>query len=132
MKRANIIPIISVLAAACVLIFIVFLGLKNKVPNGTVRIYVGGELYDQQQLGEERDILISQPDGKKNLLHLSKNGFYMKESNCITLQCIAQGQVTLDNYYKRALGTDILCAHHQVRVELVLTDRTPIPDMPDI
>lgn len=132
MKKINLIPIIAVGIAAVALMAFALLTVKDKAPNGMVDIYVDGKLYAQEKLGSERDVVISQPDGKENILHISADGFHMKSSNCITQQCIAQGPVTLDNYYRRALGTEILCAHHQVRIELVLTDRTPDPDMPDI
>lgn len=130
--KKNLFLILGAVLVACLLLFAAKQGMKNKVPNGMVRIYVGGKLYAQEQLSTPRDIPIIQPDGKKNILYLMEDGFYMKESTCLTQQCIKQGQVTLDNYYKRSMGVEILCAHHQVKVELVLTDRTPVPDLPDI
>lgn len=132
MKKKNLILILGIFFIACSLLLASWAAMQNKAPNGLVRIYIGSDLYAQEELRDERDITISQEDGKVNILHLTENGFYMKESTCITQQCIEQGPVTLDNYYKRALGTRIICAHHQVQVELVLTDRTPVPDLPDI
>lgn len=132
MKHKNLILILGVSFIACILLIVARLGMQGKAPNGLVRIYVGNELYAQEELQDERDITISQPDGKTNILHLMENGFYMKESTCITQQCIEQGQVTVDNYYKRALGARVICAHNEVQVELVLTDRTAVPDLPDI
>lgn len=132
MIKKNIIIILGVVVIACVLIIVSQTVMGQKSPNGLVRIYIGGDLYSQEELLLERDITISQPDGKTNILHLMENGFYMKESTCLTQQCIQQGQVTVDNYHMRALGTRVICAHNEVQVELVLTDRTPAPDLPDI
>lgn len=132
MSKKNIFLILGVVIIACILIIVSQTTLLGKAPNGLVRIYISGQLHSQEELLMERDVTISQPDGKTNILHLMENGFYMKESTCITQQCIQQGQVTVDNYDKRALGTRIICAHNEVQVELVLTDRTPSPDLPDI
>ena len=132
MTKKNLLLIGGTMLIACMLLAVARMGMQNKAPNGLVRIYLKDQLYSQERLSSPRDITINQPDGKTNILHLMENGFYMKESTCSNQLCIEQGQVTVDNYYKRHMGTDIYCSPHGVRVELVLTDRTPVPDLPDI
>lgn len=105
---------------------------NGKTPTGMVRIYVNGQIHTEAMLGQERDIEISQPDGKKNILHLTNNGFFMASSTCTNQLCIQQGEVTAENYYLRALGARVVCLPNEVQAELVLLDRTAPPDAPDI
>ena len=132
MKKKDIWLIAVVLIAALALFSVSKFMDAGKTAPGLVRIYLDGELYKEEKLGEERDIEIIQENGEKNILHLTPDGFFMSYSTCHNQLCIQQGQVTLDNYFNRSLGTHVLCLPHLVDVELVLLDRTPVPDLPDI
>ena len=132
MKKKEILLLLGALVLAAVLFSVSQLINVGKEAAGLVRIYVDGKLYQEEKLGLEREIEIIQETGEKNILHLTPDGFSMAYSTCHNQLCIQQGQVTLDNYYARSLGTHVLCLPHRVDVELVLLDRTPVPDLPDI
>jgi len=132
MKKKEILLLLGALLLALVLFSVSQMMNIGKEAAGLMRIYVDGELYREEKLGKEREIEITQETGEKNILHLTPDGFYMAYSTCHNQLCIQQGKVTLDNYYSRSLGTHVLCLPHRVDVELVLLDRTPVPDLPDI
>ena len=90
-----------------------------------------GRFYADEPLGRVRDVEIVQEDGKRNVIHLTENGFCMQYSTCDNQLCVQMGAVTVDNYYLRALQNRVLCLPNGVSLELVLTDRTPVPDLPD-
>lgn len=130
--KKNLFLLSAVLILAALFYLVFYCSFFGKKPNGLVRIYVGHQLFAQEALQDERDIEIRQESGQVNVLHLTSNGFYMKDANCLTHQCIDQGEVTTQNYPHRALGTKIICAHHNLWAELVLIEQTPPPEMPDI
>ena len=132
MKKKDLILIVAMMLIAGGLLAAVTLSTAGTASSGQVRIYVNDQLYAQESLGKERDIAITQPDGQENILHLTADGFYMLRANCVSQDCIHQGPVTAENYYQRALLNKVVCAHNNVYVELVLTNQTPPPDMPDI
>lgn len=132
MKKKELLFLLSALLLAILIFGVSRLMGAGKEASGLVRIYVNGEFHSQEKLGSEREIEITQENGHKNILCITQDGFYMAASTCTNQLCIQQGQVTLDNYYQRALGTHVLCLPNGVDVELVLLDRTPVPDMPDI
>ena len=128
----NLILALVLLAAALGLILYGVLSQKGQTPAGILRITVGGHFYADEPLGRERDVEIVQADGKRNVIHITENGFYMKQSTCDNQLCVHQGTVTVDNYYLRALQNQVLCLPNGVVLELVLVDRTPVPDLPDM
>ena len=132
MKKKEIILLLSALAVAVLLFSLSKFLDMGKAASGLVRIYVDGKFYQEEKLGADREIEIIQENGARNILHLSPDGFYMAFSTCHNQLCIQQGEVTLENYWNRSLGTHVLCLPHLVDVELVLLDRTPVPDLPDI
>ena len=132
MKKKELFLILGALILAFALFSVAKLMDTGKAAAGVVRIYVDGKLHQEEKLGLEREIEITQKTGEKNILHLTPDGFYMAYSTCHNQLCIGQGQVTLDNYFNRSLGTHVLCLPNRVDVELVLLDRTPVPDLPDI
>lgn len=132
MKKKDLILILAVVLAAFAALGSAAFFTAGKVPSGMVHIYVNNQLFAQEKLGQEKEIPIIQPDGRENILHLLPNGFYMARANCATEDCIHQGLVTTENYHQRPQLNRVVCAHNHVYVELVLTDQTPPPDMPDI
>ena len=127
----NLAIVIALLAAALGLILFGALTQQNKTSANLLRITVGGQFYRDEPLGRERDVVIEQPDGKRNVVHITENGFFMQFSTCENQNCVHQGAVTVDNYYLRALQNQVLCLPNGVILELVLVDRTPMPDLPD-
>ena len=60
------------------------------------------------------------PDGSEwvNIIHVTPQGFYMEKSNCEGQDCIAEGEVTLENRQTRALWNMVICMPHQLVLEL--------------
>ena len=132
LTKRNLLIVAALLLAALGLILYGSLSQSGKVAAGTVRIIVNNQLYAEEPLGRERDVVIDQPDGRRNVVHITENGFYMKESTCKNHDCIGQGTVTTDNYSRRALQNQVICLPNQVILELALTDQTPDPSLPDM
>ena len=128
----NLILVLALLAAALGLILFGLLAQGGKTPAGILRITVNGQWYADEPLGEEREIEIVQSDGKRNVIHILEDGFFMQFSTCDNQLCVHEGTVTVENYYRRALQNRVLCLPNGVSLELVLTDRTPVPDLPDM
>ncbi len=127
----NLVILLVLLAAALGLIVYGLYSQQGKAPAGILRITVNGEFYADEPLGRERDVEIVQADGKRNVIHITEDGFCMKYSTCDNQLCVHEGMVTVDNYYLRVLQNRVLCLPNGVSLELVLTDRTPVPDLPD-
>ncbi|MBE5782172.1 MAG: hypothetical protein E7329_02520 [Clostridiales bacterium] len=132
MKKKDLIILLGAVLLIGLVFLISHLAGFGTAPLGTVRIYVNGELYREERLGQSRDIEIEQATGEKNILHLTENGFYMAHSTCQNQLCVQQGQVTSDNYYLRAMGSRVICLPNRVEAELTLINQTPPPDMPDL
>ena len=75
-------------------------------------------------LDSNREIVIEQPDGERNVVQVFNGGFRMKEANCNNQDCVHQGDVTVDNIAGRVLANQIICLPHQVVLELVTADGT--------
>ena len=123
--------LLSTLTVSLALILIPLLSQGRKAPAGILRITVNGQFYADEPLGRERDVEILQQDGRRNVVHITENGFFMKDSTCKNHDCVQQGEVTTENYHRRALQNRVLCLPNGVSLELVLLDRTPVPDLPD-
>ena len=95
-------------------------------------IIVNNRVQGIYALGEEGDVTVDQGDGVVNVIHMTENGFYMASSTCDNQLCVGQGEVTVDNYQRRILGTSILCLPHNLDLELVVPSHTPDPNAPDI
>lgn len=95
-------------------------------------ISVAGRQSRVEPLDQDRDVEIAQPNGCKNVIHITRNGFHMASSTCENQLCIGQGEVTVDNYTRRILGPYVLCLPNQVELQLVIPGATPSPDAPDI
>ncbi len=132
MKKKELLLLLFALLLALLVFFASRLPGSGKEAAGLVRIQVNGEFYAQEALTDGKTIEILQENGEKNVISLSSDGFRMAYSTCTNQLCIQQGPVTLDNYARRALGTHVLCLPNGVDVELVLLDRTPDPELPDI
>ena len=54
-----------------------------------------------------------------NVLHLTKNGFWMESANCEGQDCVNMGEVTLENREERVLWNMVICPPHQLSLELI-------------
>lgn len=136
LKKKDIIIIVIILLLAIIAYAILQTSNNGKTPNGTVDIYLNGQLYETVEIEDGKEFVIEQPDGKINILEFSKTGVKMKYSNCDNQLCVQQSKVTYENYAKRSLGTSIICLPHRLTITLNLED-SPIPtvepnDIPDI
>ena len=87
---------------------------------GYVVLTVGGRQYgDPIAMDREKIITIRQDDGKVNLVHITPEKVYMESSTCENQDCVGQGEISLDNYDKRILGTYVICLPNNVTIELV-------------
>ena len=68
-----------------------------------------------------RTIRQTMADGSEaiNVLHLTPEGFRMKEANCEGHDCIMEGEVTLENRETRVLWNMIICLPHQLSLEML-------------
>jgi len=58
----------------------------------------------------------------ENVIHVTADGVYMEDSTCENHDCVAQGEVTLDNRKDRILGSMIICLPNQVYLQLCTPD----------
>ena len=87
---------------------------------GYVVLTVGGQQYgDPIAMDREKIITIRQDDGKLNQVHITPEKVYMESSTCENQDCVGQGEISLDNYDKRILGTYVICLPNNVTIELV-------------
>lgn len=131
--RKKEILLIALLCLLCALALGAYhLAAQGKAASGAINVYVDGKLYCTQPLQAGKSITITQQDGSTNVIRMLSNGFYMESSTCFNQVCIHQGEVTVDNWRTRALGTQVLCLPNRVTVELALEDASSAQDAPDI
>lgn len=102
---------------------------RGKHADGTVEIYAEGKLYATARVGQKETITVSR-DGMENVIAFTERGVYMHSSTCKNQLCVGQGEVTLDNYATRSMGTRIICLPNAVEIRLVLSD--PDASLPDV
>ncbi|MCE5342105.1 MAG: NusG domain II-containing protein [Eubacteriales bacterium] len=95
-----------------------------------LRITVPGQTYELVALNEEREIVIEQEDGSRNVVEIFPGGFRMKESNCANQDCVLQGDVTVDNIGERVLANEVICLPHRLVLELVTAAGDPVEAAP--
>ncbi len=121
MKKKDIIIIGIILAVAAVVLVLTGIPSEQESPNAVV-IYIGNEVYKRIPLGREQTITVDQGGGKINEVAITERGVHMHSATCANQDCIKQGEVTLDNYKSRVLGSWIICLPNQVSVELVVEE----------
>lgn len=132
MKKKDLFLIIPLFAAALVL-FIAFHKAPVSVSSDTlVRVYVNGDMYTERLLVPGDKVVIHQENGCENTLVMTENGFYMDYSSCKNQLCVGQGEVNVDNYAIRSLGTHIICLPNRIDAELVLSSPASDPLLPDV
>lgn len=82
-------------------------------------VQVDDTVYAPEALLAERDIELSQPDGKLNVVHVTPDSIRMSSANCKNQDCVHQGAVTLDNRGLRILGNQIICLPNKVLLSLL-------------
>lgn len=90
-----------------------------------VIIYLGSQVYDVLPL-EENTVTIDQGDGRVNEIAITDSSVVMASATCENQNCVHQGEVTLENYETRVLGTYIMCLPNQVTINLSVREE-PAP-----
>ncbi len=135
LRRKDLIVIAAVLLAAALLYGGMMIARSRESLSGKVEIRVDGEVYATLPLNETRTFQIDQADGRRNVLEIGPRGVRMIESTCKNQLCLGQGEVTQDNWTRRALGRAIVCLPNRVLVELALSDgaeKVSDDDPPDV
>ncbi len=124
MKRRDWFILAAVLAVSALLFLLRPTADMAAGTDAYLRITAPDQTFALVPLDGDREIVIEQPDGERNVVQVFKGGFRMKEANCKNQDCIHQGDVTLTNIAGRVLANQIICLPHQVVLELVTADGT--------
>ena len=90
---------------------------------GYVVLTVGGRQYGEPiPMDRDKIITLKQDDGKLNKVHITPEKVYMEFSTCENQDCVGQGEVHVDTYKNRILGTYIICLPNNVSIEMVPAD----------
>ena len=93
---------------------------KAEVVRGHVLLTVGGRQYgDPIPMDRDKIITLRQEDGKINKVHITPEKVYMESSTCDNQDCVQQGEVHVDTYMDRILGTYVICLPNNVSIEMV-------------
>lgn len=93
---------------------------KTESVRGYVVLRVGGRQYgDPIPMDRDKIITLKQDDGKVNKVHITPETVYMESSTCENQDCVGQGEVHVDTYKDRILGTYIICLPNSVSIEMV-------------
>ena len=94
--------------------------LPDEPVKGYVIIMVGSRQYgDPIPMDRDKIITIRQNEEKINRIHITRDSVYMESSTCANQDCVGEGEVTLENYKMRILGTYIVCLPNEVTVEMI-------------
>ena len=93
---------------------------KAEKVRGHVVLTVGGRQYgDPIPMDRDKIITLRQDDGKENKVHITPEKVYMESSTCENQDCVGQGEIHVDTYKDRLLGTYIICLPNNVSIEMV-------------
>ncbi|MCD7708891.1 MAG: NusG domain II-containing protein [Clostridiales bacterium] len=107
----NDIIFIGILAAVCVVIFLIFM-LQKSDGSGWVVVTVDGEEYGRYRLSEEQEIEITDADGNvTNWLEISDGKANMTAADCPDKLCVKQGTIS-------RTGENIVCLPNRVVVSV--------------
>ena len=96
---------------------------KAETVRGYVVLTVGGRQYGEPiPMDRDKIITLKQDDGKLNKVHITPETVYMEFSTCENQDCVGQGEVHVDTYKDRILGTYIICLPNNVSIEMVPAD----------
>ena len=77
-----------------------------------------GMVYEPFPLQQGGRLTLRQPDGKVNVVEVTRDSIRMVESTCENQDCVEQGVVTLENRETRVLTNMIICLPNDVALEL--------------
>lgn len=114
----------AALAAAAVLLFMLFLFLRGDKPGNRVTVTVQGTIYGTYRLDEEQDIPVDTELGH-NLIHISKGTVTMQEADCPDGYCISRGGISHDK-------ETIVCLPHRLVAEIQYSDVQRLPGQDEV
>ncbi|MBR5560891.1 MAG: NusG domain II-containing protein [Clostridia bacterium] len=87
---------------------------------GHVLLTIGNRQYgDPIPMDRDKIITLKQEDGKINKVHITPEKVYMESSTCDNQDCVQQGEIHVDTYQDRILGTYVICLPNNVTIEMV-------------
>ena len=87
---------------------------------GHVVLTIGNRQYgDPIPMDRDKIITLKQEDGKINKVHITPETVYMESSTCDNQDCVQQGEIHVDTYQDRILGTYVICLPNNVTIEMV-------------
>lgn len=93
---------------------------KAETVRGYVVLTVGGRQYgDPIPMDRDKIITIKQESGAINKVHITPEKAYMEYSSCENQDCVQQGEIHMDTYQTRILGTYVICLPNNVTIEMV-------------
>lgn len=93
---------------------------SREAVSGMVEVYARGELFGTAPLSVDQEIRVEQEGGAVNVIRIEGGAVRMAHSSCKNQLCLAQGEITAENWKGRSLGRTIVCLPNQVLVELAL------------
>ncbi len=88
-----------------------------------LRIKQGRDYYELIPLNGPGEIIIRQDGGWENVIHIDYNSVKMHSANCPNLDCVRQGEVTLENMSYRVFQQWVTCLPHQLSLELITREQ---------
>ena len=116
-----------VLAAALILFLLTRPG---ESVSGRVVVSVDGKIFAEGRIGNPEEIAVHSENGGENVVKITETGVSMLCSNCKNQLCVRQGEITPENFRRRALANRIICLPNRVLVEMIVgaSDREDVPD----
>ena len=130
--------VLALVLTAAAILTVIFLSNRNKVALRQLTVYVDGKEYLTSPLIPGEALTVTQENGAENVIRMTEDGFYMESASCPNQDCIAQGEVTCENWRHRKLLEQVICLPNRVVVALELRDASEAPqqqqiiDLPDI
>jgi len=84
-----------------------------------LKVQIGNLVFEPLALTESRDLELTQPDGKQNVVRITPGSIVMHSANCDNQDCVHQGMVSLENKNMRVLQNMIVCLPNQVVLQLL-------------
>lgn len=131
-RKTGIVIIVALCIVSVALLAVFFFLNRSKTASRSLIVTVDGKEYLRSPLIAGETIVIRQEDGCENVIRMTENGFYMESSTCPNHECIAQGEVTTENWKQRSLREQVICLPNRVIVSLELTGEESVdPLVPD-
>jgi len=133
-RKRDLLLIAVVLFVAAIAYGAMLFGRSRQTLSDSVDIWVGNALYQSVKLAPQT-IAVEQENGERNVVEINEKGARIVESTCKNQLCVRQGEVTVENWFRRSLGRSVICLPNRVIVELAILDAEQMQrelDLPDV